>query len=82
MEGGAQQKAPNSEVKRTVTVAVNGAYADRRSDVERAPHLLLKLHQLPEGEVSLRGRDLVLRETEANVILDYIKNVLPASAAR
>ena len=43
----------------------------------------LQLPQLPE-QVRYRfvGRDLILRDTEANVILDYIKNVLPPAAAR
>jgi hypothetical protein len=42
------------------------------------PSLLLKLPLLPE-QVRYRfvGRAFILRDTEANVILDYIPDVVP-----
>jgi hypothetical protein len=42
------------------------------------PSLLLKLPQLP-NEVRYRfvGRALIVRDTEANVILDYILDAIP-----
>ena len=83
IEGVPTPRSPNAQIKRSVTVAVNAAYPDDAPMSSVPPHLLLKLPQLPE-EVKYRfvGRDLILRETEANVILDFIKNVLPPSAAR
>lgn len=82
-EGVPTPRQPNAQFKRPVTVAVNAAYADDAPMSSVPPHLLLKLPQLPE-EVRYRfvGRDLILRESEANVILDFIKNVLPPSANR
>jgi hypothetical protein len=83
VEGVPTPSAPNAAVKARVTVAVNAAYPDDAPMSSVPSHLLLTLPQLPE-EVKYRfvGRDLILRETEANVILDYIKDVLPPSAAR
>jgi hypothetical protein len=83
VEGVPTPQSPNAQIKRSVTVAVNAAYPDDAPMSSVPPHLLLKLPQLPE-EVKYRfvGRDMILRETEANVILDYIKNVLPPAAAR
>ena len=83
VEGVPTPQSPNAQIKRQVTVAVNAAYPDDAPMSSVPPHLLLKLPQLPE-EVKYRfvGRDLILRETEANVILDFIKTVLPPSAAR
>jgi hypothetical protein len=83
IEGVPTPTSPNADIKARVTVAVNAAYPDDAPVSSVPPHLLLKLPQLPE-QVTYRfvGRDLILRETEANVILDYVKNVLPPSAAR
>ena len=59
-------------------VAVNVTYNDRAPFSSMSPTLLLKLPQLPE-EVRYQfvGRDLILRDTEANVILDFIKDAIP-----
>jgi hypothetical protein len=82
-EGVPTARSPNAENKRAVTVAVNATYADDAPMSMVPPTLLLKLPQLPE-QVKYRfvGRDLILRDTEANVILDYIKNILPPEAGR
>ena len=83
VEGVPTSRSPNAETKRPVTVAVNATYADDAPMSMVPPTLLLKLPQLPE-QVKYRfvGRDLILRDTEANVILDYIKDILPPAAAR
>ena len=54
------------------------AHADAAPFSSVPPSLLLKLPPLPE-EVRYRfvGRSLILRDTEANVILDYIPDGVP-----
>lgn len=44
------------------------------------PTLLLNLPALPKGlEYRILGRELVLRDTDANIVVDYIPDALPAS---
>jgi hypothetical protein len=44
------------------------------------PTLLLNLPQLPkELEYRIVGRDLVLRDIGANLVVDYLPNILPQS---
>jgi hypothetical protein len=61
----------------SVRVAVNVAYNEDAPVSSMPPTLLLKLPQLPE-QVTYRfvGRDLILSDTEANVILDFIKDAV------
>jgi hypothetical protein len=72
------QANPTSEHPESVRVAVNGTYNDHAPSSSMPPTLLLKMPQLPE-EVRYQfvGRDLILRDTEANVILDFIKDAVP-----
>jgi len=78
VEGNPLPKDPSKEVKPPVTVAVNALYPDSAPFSSVPPSLLLKLPLLPE-QVRYRfiGRALILRDTEANVILDYIPDVVP-----
>jgi hypothetical protein len=82
-EGVPKKANPSVEVKEPVTVAVNAIYNDDAPVSSVPPTLLLRLPPLPD-EVRYRfvGRDLILRDTEANVILDFIKNAVPAAARR
>lgn len=72
------QSDPTREHVETVRVAVNVAYNDHAPFSSMPPTLLLKLPQLPE-QVMFRcvGRDLILLDTEANVILDFIRDAVP-----
>jgi hypothetical protein len=78
VEGNPVPNDPTKEVKPPVTLAVNAVYPDAAPFSTVPPSLLLKLPQLPE-EVRFRfvGRALILRDTEANVILDFIPDVVP-----
>ncbi len=78
VEGNPTPKDPSKEVKPPVTIAVNALYPDSAPFSSVPPSLLLKLPLLPE-QVRYRfiGRALILRDTEANVILDYIPDVVP-----
>ncbi len=72
------QSDPTRDHPEAVHVAVNATYNDRAPFSSMPPTLLLKLPQLPE-EVRYRfvGRDLILLDSEANVILDFISEAVP-----
>jgi hypothetical protein len=78
VEGVPKQSDPTQEVKKNVPLVVNGDYPDAAPFSSVPSSLLLKLPQLP-NEVRYRfvGRALILRDTEANVILDYILDAIP-----
>jgi len=78
VEGNPNPKDPSKDVLQPVTIAVNAIYPDAAPFSSVPPSLLLKLPPLPE-EVRYRfvGRSLILRDTEANVILDFIPDVVP-----
>jgi hypothetical protein len=60
---------------------VNGIYPASAPKATFPPRLSLALPTLPdELEYRLVGTSLVLRDTEANLIVDYIPNVLPPAA--
>jgi hypothetical protein len=69
------QANPTREHTESVQVAVNTAYNDDAPFSSMPSTLLLKLPLLPpEVQYQFVGRDLILRDTEANVILDFIKD--------
>ena len=78
VEGNPRPQNPTQETMPPITVAVNAVYPDASPFSSVPSTLLLKLPQLPE-EVRYRfvGRALILRDTEANVILDFIPDVVP-----
>ena len=78
VEGVPQQKNPRNESMKAVRLQVNAYYPDDAPLSSVPASLLLKLPALPE-EVRYRfvGRNLILRDTEANVILDFLRDVVP-----
>jgi len=71
------QDNPTREHTESVQVAVNAAYNDDAPFSSMPSTLLLKLPPLPpEVTYQFVGRDLILRDTEANVILDFIKDAI------
>lgn len=78
VEGVPDPKDPTKETTRTVKVGVNVAYPDDAPYSSVPPGLLLKIPVLPP-EVRYRfvGRALIARDTEANVILDFISDIVP-----
>jgi hypothetical protein len=81
VEGTPKASNPTQEVTRPVRVGVNVVYPDDAPFSSVPSSLLLKIPALPE-QVRYRfvGRALILRDTEANVILDYIRDIVPPSA--
>ena len=78
VDGNPAPQNPTKEVMQPVTLAVNAIYPDSAPFSSVPPSLLLKLRVLPD-QVRYRfvGRALILRDTEANVILDFIPDVVP-----
>jgi hypothetical protein len=78
LEGNPVPQNPAREVMAPVTVSVNVVYNEAAASSSVPPSLLLKLPLLPpELSYGFVGRALILRDAEANVILDYINDVVP-----
>jgi hypothetical protein len=59
---------------------INQSYPSNQPLQSTPPTLLLNLPNLPDGlEYRLLDRELVLRDTEGNVVVDYVPNALPES---
>jgi hypothetical protein len=57
---------------------VNQSYPENVPLQSTPPTLLLNLPELSDGmEYRILNRELVLRDSEANIILDYVPNALP-----
>jgi hypothetical protein len=78
VEGNPLPQDPSKEARTNVTLAVNVRYPETAPYSSVPPSLLLKLPLLPP-QVRYRfiGRSLILRDTEADVILDFIPDVVP-----
>lgn len=78
VEGVPRPTDPTVEVKQAVRLGVNAVYPDGAPFSSVPPSLLLKIPVLPD-QVRYRfvGRALILRDTEANVILDFISDIVP-----
>ncbi len=59
--------------------AVNASYPEKAALATVPPLLLVNLPRLPDGiEYRFMGRDLILRDRNANLIVDFIAGVVPA----
>jgi len=70
---------PRAETPTTaVPLKVDAEYPEAASVSTVPPGLLLRLPRLPEGlEYRFVGRHLVMRDVDANTIVDYLLNVVP-----
>ena len=76
------QKAILVEVPMKVPPAINTDYPTTLPLATVPPSLLLKLPTLPEElEYRFLGRHLILRDIKANLIVDFIPDVVPAAPA-
>jgi len=58
---------------------INQSYPENVPLQSMPPTLLLNLPALPDGlEYRIIDHELVLRDTEANIVVDYVPNALPA----
>ena len=70
----------NSEPVDDVRVQVNAVYPEDVPLQSTPPSILLNLPELPpELDYRIVGHSLVLRDTEANIIVDYIPKAIPSS---
>ena len=78
LEGNPKPSNPTQEVTQRVNVVVNGYYPDEAPFSSVPPAILLKIPILPEPvRYRFVGRDFIIRDTDANIILDYISDVVP-----
>ena len=77
------QKAVLEEVPVKVPPSINTDYPTTLPLATVPPSLLMKLPTLPEElEYRFVGRHLILRDTKANLIVDFIPDVVPAAPAQ
>jgi hypothetical protein len=70
--------AAMQEVPRQPPLKVNVAYPERAALATVPPLILNRLPTLPEGiEFRFMGRELILRDTKANLIVDFIHEAVP-----
>ncbi|HUR33068.1 MAG TPA: hypothetical protein VM032_04685 [Vicinamibacterales bacterium] len=59
--------------------AVNAIYPEKAALATVPPMILVNLPRLPDGiEYRFMGRDLILRDREANLIVDFLPGAVPA----
>jgi hypothetical protein len=62
-----------------ITLQINQRYPDNVPLQSTPPSLLMSLPQLPAGlEYRLVGKELVIRDVDANIVVDYVANALPS----
>jgi hypothetical protein len=71
-----------AEVPEKLRLRVNESYPEGAPLATMPPDMLTQLPVLPEEvEYRLLGRHLILRDVGANLILDFVYNVIPADKA-
>jgi len=74
---GRETKANISDEEAKVRLAVNARYPATEPLQTLPPNILANLPQLPEDmEYRVVGRALVLRDVDANIIVDFIPNAI------
>ncbi len=67
-----------SEVPRAAAVRVNSEYPESAALATIPPELLSQLPPLPpELEYRFLGKALILRDADANLVVDYVENAIP-----
>lgn len=62
-----------------ITLQINQSYPEKLPLQSTPPSLLLSLPQLPAGlEYRVVGRELVIRDVDANIVVDHVANALPS----
>lgn len=70
--------ASMQEVPRKTRPRVNADYPETAALATVPPLILSRLQRLPDGvEYRFMGRDLILRDTNANVIVDVLREAVP-----
>jgi hypothetical protein len=70
--------AAMQEVPRNIRPRVNADYPETAALATVPPLILNRLQRLPDGvEYRFMGRDLILRDTRANLIVDVLREAVP-----
>lgn len=70
--------AAMQEVPAQSPPAVNAIYPEKAALATVPPLILVNLPRLPDGlEYRFMGRDLILRDREANIIVDFVPGAVP-----
>jgi hypothetical protein len=65
----------------SMQLQINESYPEKVPLQSTPPTLLMNLPQLPKGlEYRILGRELILRDSDANIIVDYVPNALPGTS--
>ena len=78
-EGAETKKAMKEDAPKagTVAIKVNAAYPEAAPLPSVPPNVLANLPKLPEDlEYRVIGRNLILRDVHANIIVDYLPNAI------
>lgn len=77
--GSAPRQAMREENPGTIPVRVNGAFPTSLPLPTVPPQVLLALPRLPDKEIEYRfmGTRLLLLDTRANMVIDYMEHALP-----
>jgi hypothetical protein len=76
-EGAATKKVLKEDAPAAIPLKVNVEYPETAALPTVPPNLLLNLPQLPEElEYRIVGKDLILRDVHANIIVDYIPKAI------
>jgi hypothetical protein len=76
-------RAAMEEVPKFDPPKVNAAYPEKLPLATVPPLVLDALPRLPEGlEYRFMGNDLILRDTKANVIADFVNGAVPAATGK
>lgn len=74
------KSASMQEVPKRTPPRVNADYPETAALATVPPLILTRLQRLPDGvEYRFMGRDLILRDTKANLIVDLIPNAVPTA---
>jgi hypothetical protein len=77
------KSAAMKEVPKGTPPRVNADYPETAALATVPPLILTRLQRLPDGlEYRFMGRDLILRDTKANLIVDLIPDAVPTAAGR
>lgn len=70
--------ASMQEVPKNTAPKVNADYPETAALATVPPLILKRLQRLPDGiEYRFMGRDLILRDTKANIIVDFLHEAVP-----
>src|SRR5262245_28356664 len=79
-EGAETKIQMEEDAAENVPIKVNGKYPEKAPVTTMAPNLLAQLPVLPKDlEYRIVGRTMILRDVDANLIVDYIPKAIPVA---